>query len=635
MYKILFSIVCFAGFFNQGSAQDVYYSNEEALKEAKRSNRHILSIPYYKSDEINIVTFSTYIVQSLDSFPNISKDHVICFPTKTKEISEPSKVSFIDPSGYQYDYFNVSFLQDLQNEFVKWDRIKPLKEFGDNVKLSISDRIYVSDIRKFAQQNSLSQDSLQKYISILNTKNINNDLCLTLINQYAKSLFPQDHNSDNFGIRVNTSNEISQNYTPDRKLIKIISKQSNDEKKVENAILRTVIKESLVHKDFYRDHSIVIESDPKYNSRDISLDLNGIFIEVYDEKANLLFTHFTKGYRFETGYRLLLLNSYLKLSKYITEDNNLTYFKQSFEQKKNDIEFVKDYLLFNNMSTPELIYHPILAQYLKLSNNKILHPELAYVFYMASIENYYFYENINNFSFYKNKLHYLYRDILFNNISRIEEALKTDSIKAFKFKMFRRASCSDLIYVREKLNYKQVDRIVNAYFSLQNAPFKLPYKKTPTKFDDLYKMHQELYNTDSYYLLRYYVFTDQAADYTLTNLTASCRKKEDFEKVVAYLTEILKPEVYYKKFIHLDDRLLSAYDLLAYSTYFSGDEKKAEKLMEQYEHIEKKNNPEYVAAARTWIENGFIPNGDSYKHTLQKTMRKKRVEAEIKKSKKD
>ena len=57
--------------------------------------------------------------------------------------------------------------------------------------------------------------------------------------------------------------------------------------------------------------------------------------------------------------------------------------------------------------------------------------------------------------------------------------------------------------------------------------------------------------------------------------------------------------------------------------------------MEQYEHIERKNNREYVAAARTWIENGFISCRDSYKHTLQKTMRKKRVEAEIKKSKKD
>ncbi|MBK7808098.1 MAG: hypothetical protein IPJ51_17660 [Saprospiraceae bacterium] len=634
--KNLIHIFLLVFLFQCSYGQDYFVNYDEALKEAKLSNRSVFSFEYSDdAGDIDLDTYRQFVINHLMMYPNFFKYYILNInPVYNLPAERDSNVwrgvSVIDTFGNTLDRFR--FVLNKNKIKIRFKSIENVsnKDLIDQLDIVIKEQQTIYNFKK--EYNTRFHDStyILEYIQLLIKKNVFNSLDLYLIDDLVATQIERPLGRQSFNIFYNKKAALKEAKRSGRNLLILFALEDNEIPGYYQFLAEKLTLKLLKFNHFFKNNLIYIGSEFG-NKNDLFRSIDGFLYYQKDcciilDKQGVLFSTYDMNNPYGD---FLVVNDFLE--NILIHKNFLNFYESEYSQRNKDTSFLLQYIdAILHRRLPYYQYSFLIDDYLAVTNGRILDSKAAKLLLNLSLNKYS--ESIvskKEKQYFKEKQNEKYLKVFEDQYEKIdsfridfirENRIVENTNKTFDLVLFDKRFL-DFIMIIEYDKWMTTD----FYDSLGNKMFGGDYYIFKSYYHVMFdEMQHELRISEIKKILNYKdnpifmsIHFNFSVSMVIESYLYSCSSENDYSEATLFIKGLKNnTQLFDNKKIRNPTNITQLDEYIAYCLHFAGKEMESANLIIETRENMAAQNLLYYSPVKNWIdEKKFQIKRYNYKET--------------------
>ncbi|MFZ1562394.1 MAG: hypothetical protein WAT37_20815 [Saprospiraceae bacterium] len=634
--KNLIHIFLLVFLFQCSYGQDYFVNYDEALKEAKLSNRSVFSFEYSDdAGDIDLDTYRQFVINHLMMYPNFFKYYILNInPVYNLPAERDSNVwrgvSVIDTFGNTLDRFR--FVLNKNKIKIRFKSIENVsnKDLIDQLDIVIKEQQTIYNFKK--EYNTRFHDStyILEYIQLLIKKNVFNSLDLYLIDDLVATQIERPLGRQSFNIFYNKKAALKEAKRSGRNLLILFALEDNEIPGYYQFLAEKLTLKLLKFNHFFKNNLIYIGSEFG-NKNDLFRSIDGFLYYQKDcciilDKQGVLFSTYDMNNPYGD---FLVVNDFLE--NILIHKNFLNFYESEYSQSNKDTSFLLQYIdAILHRRLPYYQYSFLIDDYLAVTNGRILDSKAAKLLLNLSLNKYS--ESIvskKEKQYFKEKQNEKYLKVFEDQYEKIdsfridfirENRIVENTNKTFDLVLFDKRFL-DFIMIIEYDKWMTTD----FYDSLGNKMFGGDYYIFKSYYHVMFdEMQHELRISEIKKILNYKdnpifmsIHFNFSVSMVIESYLYSCSSENDYSEATLFIKGLKNnTQLFDNKKIRNPTNITQLDEYIAYCLHFAGKEMESANLIIETRENMAAQNLLYYSPVKNWIdEKKFQIKRYNYKET--------------------
>lgn len=634
--KNLIHIFLLVFLFQCSYGQDYFVNYDEALKEAKLSNRSVFSFEYSDdAGDIDLDTYRQFVINHLMMYPNFFKYYILNInPVYNLPAERDSNVwrgvSVIDTFGNTLDRFR--FVLNKNKIKIRFKSIENVsnKDLIDQLDIVIKEQQTIYNFKK--EYNTRFHDStyILEYIQLLIKKNVFNSLDLYLIDDLVATQIERPLGRQSFNIFYNKKAALKEAKRSGRNLLILFALEDNEIPGYYQFLAEKLTLKLLKFNHFFKNNLIYIGSEFG-NKNDLFRSIDGFLYYQKDcciilDKQGVLFSTYDMNNPYGD---FLVVNDFLE--NILIHKNFLNFYESEYSQSNKDTSFLLQYIdAILHRRLPYYQYSFLIDDYLAVTNGRILDSKAAKLLLNLSLNKYS--EPIvskKEKQYFKEKQNEKYLKVFEDQYEKIdsfridfirENRIVENTNKTFDLVLFDKRFL-DFIMIIEYDKWMTTD----FYDSLGNKMFGGDYYIFKSYYHVMFdEMQHELRISEIKKILNYKdnpifmsIHFNFSVSMVIESYLYSCSSENDYSEATLFIKGLKNnTQLFDNKKIRNPTNITQLDEYIAYCLHFAGKEMESANLIIETRENMAAQNLLYYSPVKNWIdEKKFQIKRYNYKET--------------------
>ncbi|MBP9196344.1 MAG: hypothetical protein KBF35_01660 [Saprospiraceae bacterium] len=634
--KNLIHIFLLVFLFQCSYGQDYFVNYDEALKEAKLSNRSVFSFEYSDdAGDIDLDTYRQFVINHLMMYPNFFKYYILNInPVYNLPAERDSNVwrgvSVIDTFGNTLDRFR--FVLNKNKIKIRFKSIENVsnKDLIDQLDIVIKEQQTIYNFKK--EYNTRFHDStyIFEYIQLLIKKNVFNSLDLYLIDDLVATQIERPLGRQSFNIFYNKKAALKEAKRSGRNLLILFALEDNEIPGYYQFLAEKLTLKLLKFNHFFKNNLIYIGSEFG-NKNDLFRSIDGFLYYQKDcciilDKQGVLFSTYDMNNPYGD---FLVVNDFLE--NILIHKNFLNFYESEYSQRNKDTSFLLQYIdAVLHRRLPYYQYSFLIDDYLAVTNGRILDSKAAKLLLNLSLNKYS--ESIvskKEKQYFKEKQNEKYLKVFEDQYEKIdsfridfirENRIVENTNKTFDLVLFDKRFL-DFIMIIEYDKWMTTD----FYDSLGNKMFGGDYYIFKSYYHVMFdEMQHELRISEIKKILNYKdnpifmsIHFNFSVSMVIESYLYSCSSENDYSEATLFIKGLKNnTQLFDNKKIRNPTNITQLDEYIAYCLHFAGKEMESANLIIETRENMAAQNLLYYSPVKNWIdEKKFQIKRYNYKET--------------------
>lgn len=620
--KNLIHIFLLVFLFQCSYGQDYFVNYDEALKEAKLSNRSVFSFEYSDNfGDIDLDTYRQFLINHMMMYPGFFKNYILHLnpvynlPAERDSIVWRS-VSVIDTFGSTFDRFR--FVLNKNNTKIRFKNIESASNKGliEQIDLVIKYRKTIKTYKQQYKENSRDSTFIIDYINLLIKKNLFSSLDLYLLDDLIATQIERPLGRQSFNVFYDKKDALKEAKRTGRNLLVLYAIEDNEIPGYYQILAEKLILKLLKYKRFFKENLIYIGSEFG-NKEDMYRHIDG-YLYFQKDCCDILDKQgvYIKTYEINTpNGDIIDIDDFLE--NILIHKNFLNFYESEYSERNKDTTFLLQYInaiLHRRLSFYQYSY--LLDDYLTITNGKIRDSNAAKLLLNLSLYKYSgSFVSKKEKQYFKEKQNEKYLKIFEDQYEQID-SFRIDFIRENRIVENTNKTFDLVLFDKRFLDFIMIieyDKWLTTTFydSLGNKMFGDDYDIFKSYYNVMFdEMQHELRISEIKKILYYKdnpifmsIFFNFSVSPVIESYIYSCSSENDYAEAIIFIKGLKNnTQLFDNKKIRNPTNTTQLDEYIAYCLHFAGKEMESANLIIETRENMAAQNLLYYSPVKNWID---------------------------------